>query len=92
MKKISRYLLLSIFTLCFAACNNDLEEKVYSDVTESSYGYDNAYGAMGIVYEGLGHVVHHITDPCRIIDDRGLLRRRRAVRRQRRFSGGPPSR
>ncbi len=60
MKKSTLYTLIIWATLgTFTACNNDLEEKVYSDVTEDTYGYDNVYGAMGIVYANMRGLFGH---------------------------------
>lgn len=62
MKKIlPKFLLLLGVGGAFSACNNDLDEKVYSDVTESTYGYDNVYGATGIVYARMRDLFGHTT-------------------------------
>jgi hypothetical protein len=56
----SLYLITGAIIGTFTACNNDLEEKVYSDVTENTYGYDNVYGAMGIVYANMRGLFSHV--------------------------------
>jgi len=44
-----------------SACNNDLTEKVYSDVTEANYGYENANSAIGLVYANMRDLFGHTT-------------------------------
>lgn len=55
-----------IVTGAFSACNKDLNEKVYSDVTEQSYNYTNAYQATGIVYANMrglfGHQAYYMIE------------------------------
>ncbi len=50
MKWINKYTLsIALFAGVISACNNDLDEKLYSDVSEQSYNYTDAYKAIGIV-------------------------------------------
>lgn len=56
--KIYRIALLFI-TMTFAACENNLDEIVYSDVTEQTYNYKDAYQAMGIVYANMRGIFGH---------------------------------
>ena len=42
-----------------ASCNNDLDEIVYSDVTQKTYEYKDAYQAMGIVYANMRSLFGH---------------------------------
>ena len=48
-----------IVTGAFCACNKDLKEKVYSDVTEQNFGYTNAYQVVGIVYANMRGLFGH---------------------------------
>jgi len=60
MKAIKKYLVISLlFLMLFPACNNDLDELVYSDVTEQSYTYTDAYKAIGIVYANMRSLFSH---------------------------------
>ena len=55
-----KIIFISIFSLlAFSACNNDLQETVYSDVTEQTYNYTDAYEAMGIVYANMRSLFSH---------------------------------
>lgn len=61
MKKLPLKFLLALALVSgLAACNNDLDEKVFSDVTEATYGYDNAFGATGIVYANMRGLFSHV--------------------------------
>ncbi len=51
---------LAAVTLC-GACNKDLNETVYHDVTEESYKYSNPYEAIGAVYTGFRSLWSHQT-------------------------------
>ncbi|GEP96709.1 RagB/SusD family nutrient uptake outer membrane protein [Chitinophaga cymbidii] len=60
MKSIIRYTLALLLTpAVFSACNNDLDETVFSDVTEQTYNYKDAYQAMGIVYANMRNLFGH---------------------------------
>ncbi|WP_332368643.1 RagB/SusD family nutrient uptake outer membrane protein [Spirosoma telluris] len=60
MKCIKPYLFtISLLGLTLSACNNDLEEKIYSEVTEESYAYTDAYKAMSIVYANMRSLISH---------------------------------
>ncbi|MET6996109.1 RagB/SusD family nutrient uptake outer membrane protein [Chitinophaga defluvii] len=60
MKSIKQYILaIAIAPVMWSACNNDLNEIVYSDVTEQSYTYESATAAMGIVYANMRNLFGH---------------------------------
>lgn len=60
MKSIKQYILaLAIAPVMLGACNNDLDEIVYSDVTEQNYTYGSATAAMGIVYANMRNLFGH---------------------------------
>ncbi|WEK34080.1 MAG: RagB/SusD family nutrient uptake outer membrane protein [Candidatus Pseudobacter hemicellulosilyticus] len=60
MKKIQKMTLaLGFASLVLGACNKDLNEIVYSDVTEQTYKYENAHAAMGIVYANMRSLFGH---------------------------------
>jgi hypothetical protein len=62
MKSIKQYILaLAITPVMLAACNNNLDEIVYSDVTEQNYTYQSATAAMGIVYANMRDLFGHTT-------------------------------
>ncbi len=48
-----------LLAMAAGACNNDLEEKIYSEVTEESYNYSNAYQAMSIGYATMRNLISH---------------------------------
>lgn len=52
MKQVKNLLL---YTLLFSAlsCDKDLNEKVFSDITEQTYSYTDVYQAIGIVYANM---------------------------------------
>ncbi|UYQ91451.1 RagB/SusD family nutrient uptake outer membrane protein [Chitinophaga horti] len=52
-------LALALAPSMLGACNSDLNEIVYSDVTEQNYTYDNATTAMGIVYANMRSLFGH---------------------------------
>jgi len=56
-KNIHKMLLVAAFLL--GSCNNNLEEIVYSDVTEQNYTYESATAAMGIVYANMRSLFGH---------------------------------
>jgi len=45
--------------MILASCKKDLNEVVYSDVTSSTYTYDNANAAIGIVYTNMRNLFGH---------------------------------
>lgn len=53
--------LFTMLMLVFAAgaCNNDLDEKIYSEVTEETYNYNNAYQAVSIGYATMRSLISH---------------------------------
>ena len=60
MKPIKKYILaLAIVPIALNGCKQDLNEIVYSDVTEQTYKYENAYAAMGIVYANMRSLFSH---------------------------------
>lgn len=60
MKLIKKYMLaLALAPVMLSACNNDLNELVYSDVTEQNYTYSDANAAMGIVYANMRSLFGH---------------------------------
>ncbi|RYY38099.1 MAG: RagB/SusD family nutrient uptake outer membrane protein [Sphingobacteriaceae bacterium] len=60
MKSIKKYILaLTIVSGTLNSCKHDLNEIVYSDVTEQTYKYENAYAAMGIVYANIRTLFGH---------------------------------
>ena len=42
-----------------ASCDNNLDEVVYSELTEESFTYTNAYQAMGIAYANMRGLIFH---------------------------------
>lgn len=60
MKSLTSYIGAIVFvTIGATSCNNDLEEKIYSEVTEESYNYNNAYQAMSIAYANMRPLISH---------------------------------
>lgn len=60
MKFIKKHILFLVLVPFFAgACNKDLNEVVFSDVTEQTYTYENAYAAMGIAYANMRSLFGH---------------------------------
>lgn len=60
MKFLKPYLFtVSLVGLTLSACNNDLDEKIYSEVTEESYAYTDAYKAISIVYANMRGLISH---------------------------------
>ncbi len=60
MKAINKYILIGTCLIAsFSSCDNDLQEIVYSDVTEQTYTYTDAYKAMGIVYANMRSLFSH---------------------------------
>jgi len=60
MKPMKKYIIISVcLSVAFSACDNDLDEIVYSDVTEQTYTYTDAYKAMGIVYANMRSLYSH---------------------------------
>lgn len=53
------YIILLLTVLLFGSCSKDLDETVYSDVTEQTYNYKDAYQAIGIVYANLRDLFSH---------------------------------
>lgn len=45
--------------LTLSACNNNLDEQIYSEVTEESYAYTDPYKAMSIVYANMRGLISH---------------------------------
>ena len=45
--------------LMLASCNNNLDEVVYSELTEESYTYTNAYQAIGVAYANMRGLISH---------------------------------
>jgi hypothetical protein len=56
---IKNIVILAILATTSAGCNKDLNEVVYSDVTEQTYTYENANAAMGIVYANMRNLFGH---------------------------------
>jgi len=54
MKRYIKLLVISI-VIMFSGCDNDLTEKVFSEITESEYDYteDDAYSVIGAVYTNM---------------------------------------
>ncbi|MBL4676069.1 MAG: RagB/SusD family nutrient uptake outer membrane protein [Mucilaginibacter sp.] len=48
-----------VVPLFFSACKRDLNEVVFSDVTEQTYKYESATAAMGIVYANMRSLFGH---------------------------------
>ena len=48
-----------MLTIAASGCNNDLTEKIYSEVTEDTYNYSNAYQAMSIGYANMRNLISH---------------------------------
>jgi hypothetical protein len=60
MKTIKKYIItLALVPTTLVSCNKDLNEVVYSDVTEQTYNYENANAAMGIVYANMRSLFGH---------------------------------
>lgn len=53
------YLSFSVIALLTLSCNNNLDEKVYSELTEESYTYTNASQAIGIAYANMRGMLSH---------------------------------
>lgn len=58
MKQVKNLLLYSLL-LSTLSCNKDLNEKVFSDITEQTYTYTNVYQAIGIVYANMRSLWGH---------------------------------
>lgn len=52
-------ILLLVAAFLLGSCNSNLEEIVYSDVTEQNYSYESATAAMGIVYANMRNLFGH---------------------------------
>lgn len=60
MKSINKYIIIGLLLIMGStACNNSLNELVYSDVTEQTYTYNDPYKAMGIVYANMRSLFSH---------------------------------
>lgn len=60
MKPFNSYLCtILLLTVATSACDNNLEEKIYSEVTEDTYNYSNAYQAMSIAYASMRSLISH---------------------------------
>jgi len=58
--KTNKYILILLSQLfLLAACEKDLTENVYSEVTSSTYKYENANAAIGIVYANMRNMFGH---------------------------------
>lgn len=57
--KYLKYLVVAASVVLLPACNNNLDEEVFSEVTEQTYNYQNAYEAMGIVYANMRSFFSH---------------------------------
>ncbi|GEM69241.1 hypothetical protein SMI01S_28470 [Sphingobacterium mizutaii NBRC 14946 = DSM 11724] len=57
--KILKYILMSSLFLSLGSCDTDLNEVVYSDITEDSYSYTDANAAIGIVYANMRSLFGH---------------------------------
>jgi hypothetical protein len=55
------FIAILLLATVFTACKNDLKEVVYSDVTSSTYKYDNVNAAIGIVYARMRDLFGHGT-------------------------------
>lgn len=54
-----KYLIVAASVALLPACNNNLDEEVFSEVTEQTYNYQSAYEAMGIVYANMRSFFSH---------------------------------
>jgi hypothetical protein len=62
MKPIKKYLAAVLFLACaLPACDNNLEEEVYSDVTEGTYVFTDANKAIGLLYANMRSLFGHTT-------------------------------
>jgi hypothetical protein len=60
MKTIKNTMVAVLLSLTvLTACKNNLNETLYSDVTSSTYKYDNPYAAIGIVYANMRNLFSH---------------------------------
>ncbi|MFC4212471.1 RagB/SusD family nutrient uptake outer membrane protein [Pedobacter lithocola] len=59
MKKIIKTITLTALVGLTFSCNNNLDEEVFSDVTQKTYEYKNAYQAIGIVYANMRGLFGH---------------------------------
>lgn len=59
MKPFNSAICTFLLAIAASACDNDLEEKIYSEVTEESYNYSNAYQAMSIGYATMRNLISH---------------------------------
>ncbi len=58
MKKIKYFTVLAFLIITsLTACKKDLKEVVFSDVTSSTYKYDNPLAAIGIVYANMRNLL-----------------------------------
>lgn len=58
MKQV-KHLSLYILLFFLMSCNKDLNEKVFSDITEQTYNYTDVYQAIGIVYANMRNFWGH---------------------------------
>jgi starch-binding outer membrane protein, SusD/RagB family len=62
MQPIKKYIALVLGCVAtLSACDNNLEEEVYSDVTEQTYVFTDANKAIGIVYANMRSMFGHTT-------------------------------
>lgn len=59
MKRIAIYFGMTL-TVGLGACNNNLSEKPFSNVSQNTYNYDDPYNAMGIVYANFRSLYDHV--------------------------------
>jgi hypothetical protein len=60
MKSKNKYILaLSLLGFNLTSCDNDLAEKVFSEVTEETYTYTDAYKAIGVGYANMRGFLSH---------------------------------
>ncbi|MFC6102450.1 RagB/SusD family nutrient uptake outer membrane protein [Olivibacter domesticus] len=59
MKTIKYNITTLLLILLLAACNNDLDEMLYTEVTDDQLTYTNAYQATGVLYANMRELFDH---------------------------------
>ncbi|MFC0320536.1 MULTISPECIES: RagB/SusD family nutrient uptake outer membrane protein [Olivibacter] len=59
MKTLTYYIPFFLFVIMLSACNNDLDEILYTEVTDDQLTYTNAYQATGILYANMRELFDH---------------------------------
>ncbi|MEH6305912.1 RagB/SusD family nutrient uptake outer membrane protein [Olivibacter sp. CPCC 100613] len=59
MKIITSSITIILLVFSFSACNNNLDEMLYTEVTDDQLSYTNAYQATGILYANMREFFDH---------------------------------